>query len=153
MGDGMVTIFTTICGSLTLICSHGCSREQLDLRHRRGLWTTTSRVCLFYELILDMHDRYGHSLSLTTDGRLFVFGGCNVDKDTGVPNYNSNVHVLDTETMIWARPRINGLTPTGRYGHSATTLDNGQIVIFGGWGAGGCQSQEVIKVRSIHPTI
>lgn len=94
--------------------------------------------------------RYGHTISLTSDGRLFVFGGCSLDNETRVPKYHSDVHVLDTETMIWARPRINGATPTGRYGHSATLLDNGHIVIFGGWGSGGCQTREWIKDPRAH---
>lgn len=88
--------------------------------------------------------RYGHSLTLTLDGRLFVIGGVTLDKDTGIPKYNDDVRVLDTDTMIWTRPRIGGHTLTGRYAHTATLMDEGKIVIFGGWGRGGCQSKECI---------
>jgi len=94
--------------------------------------------------------RYGHSLTLAKDGRLFLFGGCTLLKDSSVPVYNNDIHVLDTETMIWIRPRVNGNTPTGRYGHTATLMDDGYIVIFGGWGSGGCQSKEWINNPKAH---
>lgn len=86
--------------------------------------------------------RYGHSMTLTQDGRLLVIGGCSINQDSGIPYYNDDVRQLDTNNMIWTRPRITGQIPTGRYGHSTTLLDNGNIVIYGGWGKGGCQSKE-----------
>ena len=89
--------------------------------------------------------RYGHSITLSPDGRLFIFGGASPDKETLVPKYNDDIRVLDTDTMIWTRPRMNGATPTGRYGHSATLMDDGKIIIFGGWGRGGCQTKESIN--------
>jgi Rab9 effector protein with kelch motifs len=95
--------------------------------------------------------RYGHTLTLVPDGRLFIFGGCTLDKDTGVPKYNDDTRVLDTETMIWTRPRINGHTPTGRYGHTASAIGDGKIAIFGGWGRGGCQSKDAISDPRAYP--
>eukprot|EP01034_Spumella_vulgaris_P021673 gene21673-27714_t len=89
--------------------------------------------------------RYGHTLTLTPDGRLLTIGGCSFEKDTGVPRYNNDVRQLDTESMIWTRPRLNGDIPTGRYGHSATLLSDGMVFLFGGWGKGGCQSNELIN--------
>ena len=87
--------------------------------------------------------RYGHSLTLLPDGRLMMFGGVSIDRDKGgVPQYHDDVRQLDTETMMWTRPRIAGHTPTGRFGHSATLVDDGCIVVFGGWGRGGCQCKE-----------
>ena len=46
---------------------------------------------------------------------------------------------------MWARPRCSGHTPTGRFGHSATLVDDGCIVMFGGWGRGGCQSRDSVN--------
>jgi len=89
--------------------------------------------------------RYGHSLTLSPDGRIFLFGGTSFNKDTGVPKYNEDVRTLDTDSMVWTRPRVNGHTPTGRYGHTATLLENGQIALFGGWGRGGCQCKESVS--------
>ena len=59
--------------------------------------------------------------------------------------YNDDLRVLDTDTMVWARPRVEGSSPTGRYGHTAQLIQNGKIIIFGGWGRGGCQSKDEIK--------
>jgi host cell factor len=92
--------------------------------------------------------RYGHSLNLTPDGRLIVFGGCNIAKDTYIPKYLDDLRQLDTDTMIWTRPRTHGIIPTGRYGHSALLMSDGMIVVFGGWGKGGCQCQEALGGQS-----
>lgn len=94
--------------------------------------------------------RYGHTLTLTTDGRLFLFGGCMIDKASGIPKYLNDCHVLDTETMVWARPRIHGNLPSGRYGHSSSLIDKGFIVVYGGWGSSGCQSSEWTKDPKIY---
>lgn len=88
--------------------------------------------------------RYGHSLTLTVDGRLLIFGGCSINPETGIPKYNDDVRQLDTDSMVWSRPRANGQTPTGRYGHTATLLSDGRVLVYGGWGRGGCQSKDII---------
>lgn len=95
--------------------------------------------------------RYGHSITLTPDGRLLIFGGCTISKDTNfTPKYNDDIRQLDTDTMIWTRPRIAGSCPTGRLGHSAVLLGGNRLVIFGGWGRGGCQSPESVSdVRAL----
>ena len=57
--------------------------------------------------------------------------------------------MLDTDTMIWTRPRVEGKIPTGRYGHSAQLMGD-KLIIFGGWGRGGCQSSDEIKNNNAH---
>lgn len=97
--------------------------------------------------------RYGHSITLTPDGRLLVIGGCTISKETGfLPRYNDDIRQLNTETMVWSRPRINGHCPTGRYGHSAVLLgrDRTMLVLFGGWGKGGCQGAEHVSDTRAH---
>ena len=99
--------------------------------------------------------RFGHTLNLTKDGRLLVFGGCSIPRDTRTPRYNDDIRELDTDSMLWSRPRVNGDTPTGRFGHSATLMgaDGIDLVVFGGWGSGGCQAPEAIanpRARSVH---
>jgi len=99
--------------------------------------------------------RYGHTLTLSPDGRLFVFGGCSMSaKDPIVPCYNNDIRTLDTDTMIWTRPKTVGNLPTGRFAHSATLLDNNsKLVIYGGWGKGGVQTKEIInnpRAFSVH---
>lgn len=97
--------------------------------------------------------RYGHTMTLTVDGRLLVIGGCSINAETSVPKYLDDIRQLNTDNMVWSRPRVIGQVPTGRYGHSATLLANGKILLFGGWGRAGCQSKEIIDdalAHSIH---
>lgn len=94
--------------------------------------------------------RYGHSLTLAPDGRLFIIGGTSLDKDSNIPKYIDDIRVLDTDTMIWTRPRVEGFPPTGRYGHTATYLEDGKIVVYGGWGSGGCQCKEFVSNTRAH---
>ena len=63
--------------------------------------------------------------------------------------YNDDLRVLDTDTMIWTRPRIEGLVPSGRYGHTSHLMGD-RLIVFGGWGRGGCQSSTEIKNKNAH---
>lgn len=92
--------------------------------------------------------RYGHTLTLTPDGRLLIIGGCSFAKDTGIPKYNGDIRQLDTDNMVWTRPRVSGHIPSGRYGHSATFLDDGLLLLTGGWGKNGCQSGDMVQEES-----
>ena len=44
--------------------------------------------------------RYGHSMTLTPDGRLLLFGGMNYQNETGIPKYFDDVRQLDTDNMV-----------------------------------------------------
>ena len=52
--------------------------------------------------------------------------------------------------MKWTRPHIDGPGPTGRYGHSAQLMQGAKIIIYGGWGRGGCQNDDVMKRSNAH---
>ncbi len=71
--------------------------------------------------------RYGHTMTLTVDGRLLLIGGCTINLDTSVPKYLDDLRQLATDNMVWSRPCVSGHVPTGRYGHSATLLTNGKV--------------------------
>lgn len=94
--------------------------------------------------------RFGHSITYSDTGSLILFGGCCLAKDTGVPNYLNDVRKLDTETMVWTRPRLEGPLPTARFGHTALMYNGSQMVVFGGWGALGCQSSDIINNPNAH---
>lgn len=115
--------------------------------------------------------RYGHSITLTLDGRLLIFGGCYL-KSTNfthsvtsgnsanassisakIPQYLNDIYQLDINKMIWTHPQTHGARPTGRYGHSATLLKHNRIAVFGGWGKGGCQVRTVCndnRAQTLH---
>eukprot|EP00753_Platysulcus_tardus_P016605 PLAT5888.1.p1 GENE.PLAT5888.1~~PLAT5888.1.p1 ORF type:complete len:509 (-),score=219.31 PLAT5888.1:108-1634(-) len=75
--------------------------------------------------------RHGASMCLTEDGRVLVFGGYAFG-DGDRPVYLGDVRELDTETMVWSRPRVTGDYPTPRYGHTSAMVDR-LMVVFGGW--------------------
>lgn len=88
--------------------------------------------------------RYGHTLNLAADGRLLAFGGCTLT-EKGLPKYLDDMRVIDTETMVWTRPRLEGLVPSARFGHTTGMAPGDQLVLFGGWGRGGCQSSTQVN--------
>ena len=92
--------------------------------------------------------RHGHSLTLLDDGRILCYGGAGFKHELGstIPEYYNDLRELDTETMMWARCKTVGeLTPSARSGHSASLVGKNQLVIYGGWGVGGMQTEETNK--------
>ena len=84
-----------------------------------------------------------HTLTLTPDGRLLMFGGCNLLTDASVPKYLNDLRQLHTATMTWSLLRTDGDPPTARCGHTAVLVSGGAyICYFGGWGRGGNQCEE-----------
>ncbi|GMH54671.1 hypothetical protein TrLO_g10975 [Triparma laevis f. longispina] len=83
---------------------------------------------------------YGHSLNLTSNGHIMAFGGASITAD-GIPEYYNDLRSLNTETMVWERPRNTGDYPSARYSCSMTPIGN-DYVVMGGWGYGGMQSRE-----------
>ncbi|KAE8876588.1 hypothetical protein PF006_g3986 [Phytophthora fragariae] len=75
-----------------------------------------------------------HSAVAVGDDQIVYFGGNDSSK-----SFNT-VHVLkksekktgDT-AWSWFHPSVGGVPPQARTGHSATLLENGKILIFGGW--------------------
>jgi N-acetylneuraminic acid mutarotase len=88
--------------------------------------------------------RYGHELLLMNDGRILLFGGMtNEGQVKGIPEYFGDLRQLETETMVWSKPRVDSqceFYPSARYNHSLTPL-GGQLLLFGGWGLGGLQAK------------
>ena len=62
--------------------------------------------------------------------RLVVFGGRAADRKR-----LNDVHFLDVATWTWHRPTTDGTAPTPRLG-AAAVFRGGQMIIFGGYGAG-----------------
>jgi len=104
--------------------------------------------------------RYGHTATTADfkkDGKteigIAVFGG-----KASPPHYLMNdLHFLNTETMQWSIPNVEGMPPVGRYYHTATNIGEGRIVIFGGRTETG-ESNDVFildtkKMRWIKPNV
>ncbi|KAM9329580.1 kelch domain-containing protein 3-like [Gastrophryne carolinensis] len=70
--------------------------------------------------------RLGHAFAAVGQ-QIYLFGGCSTD---GV--YYSDVHMLDTDTLVWQHCEIKGEHPSGRKFHSFTAHHDKDIYLFGG---------------------
>ncbi|KAH9115399.1 hypothetical protein LEN26_010864 [Aphanomyces euteiches] len=77
--------------------------------------------------------RQGHKMALLDDGRILVFGGYALKASGDLSGeYFNDVYALDTETMIWSRPRTTGDFPLGTFGHTIC-VDSFKVYVVGGW--------------------
>ncbi|CAM9634761.1 unnamed protein product [Chrysoparadoxa australica] len=97
--------------------------------------------------------RYGHKLQLLPEGFILLSGGVMVPSK-GIPIYHKATNFspqetfrLDTETMLWSKPSMKGSMMSARFGHSMTLSEEGQILMFGGWGLDGIQVGHKLNSR------
>ena len=88
---------------------------------------------------MDLHvPRYGHSATLLADGRVLVAGGDSLRaedfwRNPAEPLHwppNNSAEVFDPALGTWSS--VGGLN-TGRSGHTATLLPNGEVLVAGGY--------------------
>uniref|UniRef100_W5MVX0 Zmp:0000001301 n=1 Tax=Lepisosteus oculatus TaxID=7918 RepID=W5MVX0_LEPOC len=70
--------------------------------------------------------RYGHTCALVGD-QIYMFGGCSGDNC-----YHTDVHILNTDTLIWQKLEVKGESPVGCAGHTFTPHHDKDIYLFGG---------------------
>eukprot|EP00360_Condylostoma_magnum_P000362 CAMPEP_0168316504 /NCGR_PEP_ID=MMETSP0210-20121227/16019_1 /TAXON_ID=40633 /ORGANISM="Condylostoma magnum, Strain COL2" /LENGTH=82 /DNA_ID=CAMNT_0008298151 /DNA_START=426 /DNA_END=674 /DNA_ORIENTATION=+ len=58
--------------------------------------------------------------------KLYLFGGHSGNR------HLKDLHVLDTETMVWTEPDVFGSPPNGLRGHTACVIGK-KIFVFGGY--------------------
>lgn len=58
--------------------------------------------------------------------RIYVFAGCDANM------CYSDLHVLDTETLWWSKPKTFGTPPLPCRAHSASLIQNRYLIVFGG---------------------
>jgi len=105
--------------------------------------------------------RYGHTAITadfkTKEGRtevgVLVFGG----KASPPHHLMNDLRFLNTVTMQWSIPNVEGMPPIGRYYHTATNIGDGRILIFGGRTETGESNDVYIldtkKMRWVQPNI
>ncbi|KAI7855230.1 hypothetical protein BDC45DRAFT_506906 [Circinella umbellata] len=72
--------------------------------------------------------KVGFSAALAPDGHsIVVFGG----QDTNTGQSSQDVYLLDTCTLRWSNPGIQGTPPSARSGHQAVTYDQYMLIIMG----------------------
>ncbi|KAF4321530.1 hypothetical protein BBO99_00001008 [Phytophthora kernoviae] len=84
-------------------------------------------------------ERWGHTATKISNDRMVVYGGTDDDERT-LGDLHVAIHVLHKveknegdAVWKWDEPTVVGLPPQARTGHSSTLLQNGKILIFGGW--------------------
>lgn len=70
-------------------------------------------------------DRYYHTATLLSNGKVLVTGGYTTTTSSALPS----AELYDPATGTWS---YTGSLNTGRYSHTATMLTNGQVLVVGG---------------------
>jgi len=82
-----------------------------------GKWTVTGSL---------FAARYMHTATLLRNGQVLVTGGLNAD---GAGDALAHAELYDPKTGTWTGTNN---PPTSRFGHTATLLPNGQVLVVGG---------------------
>ena len=102
----------------------GCSWPALGRAEmydqRMGTWTPTGPM---------IEERYGHTATLLTDGRVLVAGGVLVPADGSEGVTLASAELFDPATGTW---EATGPMDDARHGHTATLLRNGLVLVAGG---------------------
>ncbi|GAM28764.1 hypothetical protein SAMD00019534_119400, partial [Acytostelium subglobosum LB1] len=87
--------------------------------------------------------RSGHSSTLMGD-KLVIFGGCGSDS-----NFLNDVHALSLDDLRWEQPVITGMeNPHPRFRHTANSMGQNKVFIYGGTGSGILLSDALILEAS-----
>lgn len=76
--------------------------------------------------------RSAHTAAVYQGRYLLVFGG------GSVAHCFNDLYVLDTQSMAWSRPAVEGLVPPPRAGHAGAVLGHTWYMVGGGNNASGC---------------
>ncbi|HXI89081.1 MAG TPA: kelch repeat-containing protein [Blastocatellia bacterium] len=110
-----------------------------ELFHPGGSWTSTGELNI---------GRYSHTATLLANGKVLVAGG--VGSDTCLTPASS-AELYDPDSATWTP---TGSLNTARYGHTATLLQNGLVLVAGGYASGYLNSAELYDpaTGTWHPT-
>ncbi|XP_022536602.2 uncharacterized protein zmp:0000001301 isoform X2 [Astyanax mexicanus] len=70
--------------------------------------------------------RYNHMCAVVNE-QIFVFGGCGEDG-----SYHKDIHILNTETLVWQKNEVKGDSPISCTGQTFTAHHDKDIYLFGG---------------------
>ncbi|XP_072515267.1 uncharacterized protein [Salminus brasiliensis] len=70
--------------------------------------------------------RYNHMCAAVNE-QIFLFGGCGEDG-----SYYKDIHILNTETLVWQKSDVKGESPLSCAGQTFTAHHDKDIYLFGG---------------------
>lgn len=79
--------------------------------------------------------RFGHTVNLISNTKVILFGGAT--GDVGKYAITGDTFLLDLITRKWRKLDPVGPAPSQRAAHAAATVDNLQMVVYGGAVGGG----------------
>ena len=85
-----------------------------------GKWSATGNL---------ITARIGHTATLLPDGRVLAAGGFHIQSDDRFTHLLNSVELYDPTTGTWSE---TGKLNAHRYGHTATLLENGKVLVAGG---------------------
>jgi N-acetylneuraminic acid mutarotase len=89
--------------------------------------------------------RYQHTASLLGNGTVLVAGGSNAIIDScSCTTFLSAAELYNPTSNTWSS---TGSLATGRYGHTATVLSNGKVLVAGGYGGMPNTLQNIVAVQ------
>ncbi|SAL99254.1 hypothetical protein [Absidia glauca] len=95
------------------------------------LWVMDAAHATFTQLT-PYYQRYGHSGSMTSDGKLVIIGGSIVSGNQDSLASMSQLTVYDTNANKWSIVKTTGTIPSPRSDHSAVITSDDKIIILGG---------------------
>jgi hypothetical protein len=72
---------------------------------------------------------YNHTVTELKDGRILIAGGFRLSDDFTYMEYLKNCEIYNPDTESW---NVANSLVTGRWGHTAALLENGEVLIAGG---------------------
>ncbi|KAL6782490.1 hypothetical protein ACKKBG_A06980 [Auxenochlorella protothecoides x Auxenochlorella symbiontica] len=87
--------------------------------------------------------RTAHVATVWRERYLVIFGG------GSVAHCFDDVHVLDTATLEWSQPEVEGPVPPPRAGHAAAVLGSTWYIVGGGNNAAGCADMYALDLGGL----
>ncbi|CAO3591693.1 unnamed protein product [Absidia cylindrospora] len=95
------------------------------------LWVMDGATAAFTQL-KPYYNRYGHTGSVTSDGKLVILGGAIVTGGKSTLASMNQLTVYDVASDTWSIVNTSGNVPSPRSDHSAVITSDDKIIILGG---------------------
>ena len=74
--------------------------------------------------------RFGHTITIVSKSKVVLFGGAT--GDTGKYSMTGETFMYNIVNKTWQKLQVKGVPPSPRAAHSATNVEQMQMVVYGG---------------------